>query len=134
MKIFTGLRVVKNEFGIFGLLIDEKNIIYCYTLENDKYEIDQGEFMCKRSFYHKGGYETFEIIVPNRDRLLFHKGVIDDHSLGCVLLGEQTDPVFDKEGKPLGHGILASGQAFKQFLDALKGDNEFKYIIKEVWK
>ena len=58
------------------------------TFENLRTVIGNGLVLCTRDFYHKGGYETFEIQVEGHDRVLFHRGAIEDHSLACVVVGE----------------------------------------------
>src|SRR3990167_9383962 len=58
------------------------------TFENMRVVIPAGITKAKRSFYHKGGYPTFEIEVEGHTRVLFHKGNIEDHSEACVIVGE----------------------------------------------
>src|SRR3972149_1226898 len=58
------------------------------TFEDGKPIIQNGEYTCKRNFYNKGGYETFEIEVPGHTRVLFHKGNIEDDSLACIIVAE----------------------------------------------
>src|SRR3990167_6421963 len=94
--------------GTFGMLADESNVPFCLTLErswrdNRKGEscIPPGEYRCIRSVYNKGGYATFEVICPPREQVKFHIGNIDDDSHGCILLGEQFEPVLDKRSNTM---------------------------------
>lgn len=69
---------------------------------------------------------TFQVqAVPNRDGINFHKGNLWDDTEGCILVGEQFEPV---KGQP---GIVASTAGFAQFLELLKGHDEFELTIKE---
>ncbi len=129
LKLLTLKRLAFNADGIPGVLLDE-NVPFCLTLENSKLHIPKGEFAVKRSFYQKGNYETFEIIVSGRERILFHKGNLQEDSLGCVLLGEEFEPIANKQGT-LCNGIAASGRAFAEFMQRLKGIDECKLIILE---
>lgn len=58
------------------------------SFENQRIVIPNGIFLAKRDFYHKGGYETFEIQISGHDRVLFHKGNKEDDSLACVIVAE----------------------------------------------
>lgn len=58
------------------------------TFEEMRVVIPTGTLTCHRSFYHKGGYETFEIAVPGHARVLFHKGNVETDSEACVLVGK----------------------------------------------
>ncbi len=85
----------------------------------------KGEYPCKRIISEKFG-ETFEIIVPNRTAMLFHKGNYVTETHGCILLGTaigETNDLFSIEN---------SGVAFSRFMRLLKGENEFKLVITEV--
>jgi hypothetical protein len=58
------------------------------TFDDLRTVIGNGYFECVRDHYHKGGYETFEIQVKGHDRVLFHKGNLETHSLGCIIVAE----------------------------------------------
>ena len=112
------IRVALNEHGMFGVLVD-REIPFAVTLEPDgvdvKY-IPSGTYDCRSTMYHKGGYPTFEIIVPGRSRILFHKGNTEVDTKGCVLVGEEFGVI---NGKP---GILQSGRGFSEFMASV-GDS-----------
>jgi hypothetical protein len=112
------IRVALNEHGMFGVLVD-REIPFAVTLEPDgtqvKY-IPSGVYDCHSTMYHKGGYPTFEIIVPGRERILFHKGNTEADTRGCVLVGESFGVL---NGKP---GILQSGEGFSEFMSKV-GDS-----------
>lgn len=74
------------------------------TFDNLRTVIGNGSFLCKRGFYDKGMYDTWEVMIEGHDEVLFHKGNLETHSLGCIitaesfgLLGGQT-AVLDSKG------------------------------------
>jgi hypothetical protein len=73
--------------------------------------IPEGTYDAVPTFYHKGGYNTFEIVpVPGHSRLLFHVGNVEEDSLGCVLIGSSFGQVGGKAA------ILGSRAAFQRFM------------------
>jgi len=119
--------------GTFGVLRDE-GIPFCLTLErlwlnNRKSEscIPEGLYICKRLQSPKFG-NTFEVTqVPDRTAILIHKGNIIEDSHGCIILGEQFEPLN-------GHNaVLSSGKAFDEFLQRTRDLNEFELIIQNKW-
>ena len=139
MKILTIFRLPRNPQATFGAMVAEDNIPRWLTLERTWHNnergiscIPAGEYIMQRTIYHKHGYETFEVICPPRERVLFHTGNIDDDSHGCILVGEQFEPVLNKKNGVIENGILASGPGFKQFMKYLGEDKEVRLVIKEV--
>ena len=132
MKQMSLIRVAGNEEGTFGVLIDEGQP-FCLTLERKWLNnmrsmscIPDGDYLCRRiQSPHHGN--TFEITnVPGRSAILFHKGNLMEDSEGCLIVGEQFEPL---EGK---NGVVASGKAFEEFLQRLAGIDEFKVSIRSV--
>lgn len=131
MKNFNLLRISYIDDGTFGVLLDEK-MPFCLTLEriwanNEKGEscIPVGTYACERRLSPKFG-NTFEVCeVPNRSEILFHKGNLMDDSHGCILLGEQFEPLNGKTA------ILASGKAMQEFLERTSGTDEFILTISD---
>ncbi len=103
---------------------------FCLTLERKWVDNKVGEscilsgaYICQRVNSPKFG-ETFEVKnVPNRTAILFHKGNIMDDSHGCIILGEQFEPL---EGK---NAVISSGKAFIEFIQRTQGINEFDLFI-----
>jgi hypothetical protein len=127
-RLFKLHRIANIPDGIFGVLKDDK-VPFCLTLENNNYYIPDGTYICIRVNSPKFG-NTFEITgVKNRTHILFHWGNIEEHSEGCVILGEQFEPVKIKDYE-LKNGVLSSKIAFAEFLKRTKGINEFKLKIK----
>ena len=130
MITFKLHRVVDNTFGTFGVLMDERDVPFCLTLElswNDnkrnKSCIPRGYYVCQRIDSPKFG-DTFQVMhVKDRDNILFHKGNVNANTKGCILLGEQFEEVL---GQP---GIAHSGKGFNEFMSKLKGIEKFQLII-----
>ena len=78
-----------------------------------------GLYDCVRDFYHKGGYETFEIIVEQHDRILFHKGNVETDSLGCVIVAEKFGVL---EGNT---AVLESKEGFGELMEKATGLKRF---------
>lgn len=94
------------------------------TFDDDKPVIGNGQWLCKRDFYHKGNYETFEILVPGHDRVLFHKGNKEEDSLACVLVGESF--IVLPNGRA---GIGQSGDGFSELMRLTAGLSEFWMVV-----
>jgi len=63
--------------------------------------------------------------VPDRSNILFHKGNVPlRDSKGCILVGEQFQPVY---GMP---AVARSGEAFSELM-AKYGDAEFTLLIEK---
>lgn len=127
MKIFYIRRNEEIADGTFGQFLTETKQPLFLTVEPNKPDrMSKGEYRCVRDYYHKGGYETFMIIVPGHDRVLFHKGNTEDDTKMCVIVGEQFDSMKGKTA------ILRSWAAFNEFMSLLAGVDEFKLVIQEV--
>ena len=83
--------VAVREDGCFSALLWDKRpfaVSVERTFENGRVVIPNGIFRCTRDFYHKGGYETYEIQIDGHDRVLFHKGNTENDSTACVIVAE----------------------------------------------
>lgn len=89
------------------------------TFEDGRPVIRSGTWDCRRDFYHKGGYETFELIVPDHDRVLFHRGNSEDDSLACVCVAEKFGTLNGKIA------VLESNEGFAEFMQLTKGISIF---------
>ncbi len=129
MKLFNLVRISGIEDGTFGVFLDGE-IPFCLTLERQWLNnrvgescIPSGEYICQRVNSPKFG-DTFEVKdVTDRTAILFHKGNLMDDSHGCILVGEQFEPLNGK------NGVLASGKAMDEFLKRTQGENEFNLSI-----
>lgn len=94
------------------------------TFENDRVVIPAGRTRCNRTTYHKGGYETFEILVPGHTRVLFHKGNKEEDSEACVLVAEQF--IILPSGRA---GVGQSGVAHEEMMRLTRGLSEFELEV-----
>jgi len=98
--------------------------------------IPTGTYRCVRSYFHRGGYETFEVLhVPNRSEIKFHVGNTEEDTEGCPLLGSNFGvlAVQDEDsGLTVNKiGVVRSRPAFQRFMDSLEGINEFTLHVVE---
>jgi hypothetical protein len=130
MKHFKLFRFPSIRDGTFGVLL-EGSVPFCLTLERPwlnnevgKSCIPDGEYICQRVTSPKFGI-TFQVCdVEGRTFILFHIGNLMDDSHGCIILGEQYEPLNGK------NAIQASGKAFQEFLSRLTGEDTLKLTIK----
>ncbi len=132
-KVFQGFRLIRIAYldkSTFGVLLENKTP-FCLTLERPWLEnkrsvscIPEGTYLCYRVNSPKFG-DTFEVTeVPERSHILFHKGNLADDTHGCILLGEQYEPLGGE------NAVVVSGKAFKEFKDKLKGKDQFILTIE----
>ena len=134
-KNLTLKRIAEIEDGVFGVILDGKTP-FAVTLErnwvNNEKEIScipAGSYRCVRRLYHKHGYWTFEVTgVPGRTSILIHSGNTEDDSMGCILVGESFGAVAQKVA------ILSSKAAFNEFMDRLRGQDEFTLTIEKCYQ
>lgn len=132
MKL-TLKRVALVAEGVFGVLMQALFAPFALTLERPwldnetgKSCIPAGTYTCKRVQSPKFG-NTFQVMdVPGRSEILIHKGNLMDDSHGCILIGEQFEPL---NGQP---GIAASAHGFEEFLRLTADVDEFELEIVEV--
>jgi hypothetical protein len=128
------VRVSSNSEGTYGVLC-QGTIPFAVTLERAWRDnkvgescIPVGTYQCRKVNSPKFG-ATFEVCdVPGRTAILFHKGNLQDDSHGCILIGEQFNPVT---GRP---GITASKEGFTEFLHITQATLEFQLEIIEAPK
>jgi hypothetical protein len=130
--MITIKRIAENEYGTFGVLIDG-DLPFALTLERRWLDnqtgiscIPVGKYQCRRVDSPHFG-DTFEVTsVPGRTNILFHKGNIDDNSRGCIIVGEEYDPVLGS------YGVKASGDGYGEFMQRLRGLESFDLEIVSV--
>ncbi len=90
-------------------------------------KIPGGRYVCSRTTYHAGGYETYEVTgVPGCSRILFHKGNVEDDSEGCILLGQRFGLI---RGYP---GVLESAIAHGVFMRLMHDRPSFDLLMRAV--
>lgn len=124
MKIFTVKRTHFTSMGVFGVL-DCEGEPFAVTCENSQLYIPKGEYVCKKAFFNRKGYWTFEITsVPGRDHILIHKGNTEGDSAGCILVGENFGILKGRTA------ILDSKGGFEEFMSRTHDADSFKLIIE----
>lgn len=117
------------EHGTFGVLKINKSV-YCCTLEpsdrlnkTNQSSIPAKQYKCNKIISPKYG-TTYQVMdVPDRTHILFHAGNIDDHTEGCIILGQHF-------GKLRGNkAVLNSGKTFMRFMELLKDEKQLHLSI-----
>jgi len=139
MTPFELHRVAVRPDGAFGVLLHD-GLPFAVTLERTYPTLSSGEaavlsrtpkipvgvHRCTRSFFHRGGYSTFEVHVPGHSRLLFHRGNTEKDSEGCILVAES----FGELGAE--PAILESVMGFAEFMRrASSVGTEFQLVVTE---
>lgn len=93
------------------------------TFEEARPVLKNGIYICKRSFFNKGGYETFEIMYSGHSKILFHKGNLETDSEACVLVAESFGVLKDQTA------VLDSKGGFNEFMDLTRGLQEFPFEV-----
>lgn len=118
--------VALRDDGCFSVMLWDGNpfaVTVERTFENLVTILQNGIYDCVRDFYHHGGYETFQIIVPGHDRVLFHKGNKEVDSVACVCVAESFTRM---------DGVTAIADAkhgFEEFMNLTRGLNVFKLEV-----
>ena len=126
MNLLTLKRIAILNDGAFGVLLF-KGVPFAVTLERtfdtsdgkQRIVVPEGMSACRRGRYNEGGYDTFEIIVPGHTEVKFHKGNVELHSEGCILVAESFSVLG---GKP---GVALSAEGFTEFMKKLAGYDDF---------
>lgn len=127
----TGLSPTRPTYGV---LVDE-GVAFALTLEpawlnnGAKSCIPEGVYRCVRDVSPKFG-ETFEVTgVLGRSRILFHWGSFAADSLGCILVGERFTDLNADGVQDLSMSRTTAGAGFLEFLERLRGCNEFTFRV-----
>jgi hypothetical protein len=121
------IRIENTAAGLIGVLTID-GIVECFTLQPDPtdihFSIPSGAYHCIR--HHGPKYpDTLEIVVKGHSDLLFHILNLEDESRGCVGLGKMVGEINGKRS------ILGSGDAFRDFMKKMGGDQEANLFIED---
>lgn len=129
---FTIRRIAVREEGAFGVLLHHRGpedlvgTPFAVTLERtyplgddsvvavavrgQQVKIPDGQWEMRSTRFIRGGYDTYEVFVPGHSRLLLHRGNVELHSEGCVLVAEQFGILN------AGPAVLESASGFAEFI------------------
>lgn len=113
--------------GCFSVLKDQFGVPFAVTIEHTfadgKPIIGNGPYTCRKSFYNKGGYSTFEISVPGHTLVLFHRGNTEEDSRGCIIVAESFGELKGATA------VLDSKGGFAEFMKKVEGYVEFQLMV-----
>lgn len=98
--------------------------------------IPTGAYVCKRTMYNRGGYETFEVTgVPGRSFIKFHMANTEEDIEGCIGPGKFLG-VLEKLDEDTGErrhklAVMRSREAFEEFMEFFAGVDEWVLIVEE---
>lgn len=129
--LFALIRVAILPEGAFGVL-KHAGMPFAVTLEHTyplagsrlMTKIPPGRHRCIPTWFQRGAYRTFEVIVEGHSRLLFHRGNTGADSDGCILVAESYG-LLDAQS-----GILDSTNGFAEFM-RLAGAHAFDLQVSE---
>lgn len=111
-------RIVETPHGTLGQFTLEDNTTL-FSMERlstgDHSRIPAGLFEIRLDRYHKGGYPAYEIIVPDRDRILIHAANLADELQGCIAPGKSLGYYLGKLA------VLQSKAALAKLMESLQG-------------
>ena len=122
------------EHGTFGVLCwRDDPLPVCLTLEdpwrwNRSFVscIPAGEYVCQRFDSPTHGSTHIVTLVRDRTYILFHRGNVDDHTEGCILLGNRFGTLSGGR-----HGIMDSAKAWDKWWRTASQLDEF--LLSIVW-
>lgn len=106
--------------------------------------IPAGDYIMRRAWYRKGGYETFEIldapgnppVLDKRDPILFHRGNTEEDVKGCVAVGMRRGRLRVVRDEDTGarnvvkESVAESEKAFHKFMEAMEGVDEATLTVR----
>ena len=142
------LRFSSQKDSTNGLLFDvtDGRRFLCYTLEDEHRDVKKygetrvpageyritlrtvggfhGRYLKKYGEMHKGMLWVRE--VPNFEYILIHTGNTDEHTAGCLLLGNTQQTNFDSSNGFVGSSVEAYKRVYPSIAEALEKGEEVK--------
>ena len=131
----TLTRFAPTQDGVFGRLGKFQTIEEEWRDNQPRIScIPTGVYRCVRSMFHRGGYETFEVLdVEDRTLIKFHIANTEEDLLGCIGLGLKLGVlrVKDEDSGQMVHKLAAisSRSAFNAWMEELSDVDEFMLEI-----
>ena len=123
--VFKIKRVSRYAGGVYSVFLHE-NEPFAVTLERESTLIPPGEYPCLKTVYFEGCYDTYEVSqVPNRTRILLHKGNWPEDSKGCFLIGESFGVLKGRTA------IVDSAGGFTEFMERANGVQQFTLVVED---
>ena len=86
--------------------------------------IPTGSYTCKRGHFSTIFPNNFQVMdVPNRTGILIHRGNVQEHSKGCMLVAEQFEIINNESG------VAASDKGFTELMFRTSGVESFNLEI-----
>lgn len=123
--LFTSKRVSLHSTGVYSVF-EHKGEPFALICERAATLMPPGVWKCVKSFYHKGNYPTYEILIPGHERVLFHKGNVPENSDGCQVVAEKFGILKGRTA------VLESQEGFDEFMNRAKGVDSFYFEIVEM--
>lgn len=124
--------------GVFGVMgpwttVEEEDLNNAPNISC----IPVGAYVCKRTWYNKGGYESFEITnVEGRSNILFHVLNTEEGTEGCVGVASHLGVmrVRDEDSHEMTYKLAgrSSRNAFNAFMRKWEGVDEFLLVVRWV--
>lgn len=141
MRTLTLQRFAESPDGTLGEILD----LATFEEEDRDNEVGEsripaGTYTCERSYFHKGGYHTFEVVdVPGRTEIKFHKGNTEEDTAGCILIGKRHGTLmrYSEDGGEYRPkvAVLQSAVGFLEFMAYMRGVDRFRLVVKDVpWR
>jgi hypothetical protein len=135
MKTIILKRVASSDGGMQGVLMTQwPDIAFAVTYElpwhDNKQDIScipEGEYICQSIQHPNKGIVYRVQSVPGRDSILIHIGNNCKDSKGCILVGDQFEPI---NGEAVAIGMSSKG--FMDLRNIILPDIEFRLVIKRV--
>ena len=122
LKKYRLERELEEGQGIWGVMTDGEGLQW-YTLENAEKKIPDGTYECVRDYYYRGDYETFEVQVEGRDRILVHSANYPHQLEGCIA------PGTGRGRKDNELAVWSSRKAHDQYMESLVGQDLHLLVI-----
>lgn len=142
LPILRLTRTDQNADGVFGAMMLPGGTVL-QTCEDDWKDnakgqscIPAGQYVLRRTIFHKHGYETFEVAgVPGRERILVHIGNTEEDLEGCIAVGMRRGSLWIAKDEDTGEAhlkgaVVASREAFGLFMAALTHTDEAVLVVE----
>lgn len=121
-------RYIETLHGTLGQFVfpDDSTLFSMERMSTGEHpRIPAGLYELKLDYYHHGDYPAYEIIVPNRSRILIHAANKASELLGCIAPGLALGFIAGELA------VLQSKLALSRFMKALKGAEQDYLTIQD---